>query len=176
MAYALVPNKTQESYTKLLNMLKSSLNEYPLSISSDFELAIINSIEEVFPDCKAQGCFFHLCQSLWRQVQTTGLVETYNSYASFRASFKLIQALPFLPLDEVINGLKIVKSSSTKKFKPIVSYFEKNYVGKLKANTRGIRDKPRFSMNLWNVYDRVKNDLPRTNNAVESWHSKISVI
>ncbi|CAF0945502.1 unnamed protein product [Brachionus calyciflorus] len=174
MVYALVPNKTQVSYTKLFRMLKSSLNECPLSISSDFELAIINSIEEVFPNCKPQGCYFHLCQSLWRQVQTIGLVEAYNSYASFRRSFKLVQALPFLPVEEVINGLKIIKTCSNQKFKPILSYFERNYIGKINDKSKGIRDKPRFSIGLWSVYERVLHDLPRTNNAVESWHSKIS--
>ncbi|CAF1045501.1 unnamed protein product, partial [Brachionus calyciflorus] len=112
-------------------MLKSSLNECSLSISSDCELAIINSIEEIFPNCKPQGCYFHLCLSFWRQVQTIGLVEAYDSYASFRRSFKLVQALPLLPVEEVINGLKIIKTCSNQKFKPILSYFDEIILEKL---------------------------------------------
>ena len=37
------------------------------------------------------------------------------------------------------------------------------YVG----NRRG---KPKFSLELWNIHERVIQDLPRSNNAVEGWH------
>ncbi|CAF3943882.1 unnamed protein product [Rotaria sp. Silwood1] len=32
------------------------------------------------------------------------------------------------------------------------------------------RGKPRFSLQLWNIYDRVIQDLPRSNNAINDWH------
>ncbi|RNA28189.1 MULE transposase domain [Brachionus plicatilis] len=47
-----------------------------------------------------------------------------------------------------------------------LQYVENNYVG---TNSK----KPRFSLDLWNLHERVKRDLPRTNNNVESWHSRI---
>ena len=33
---------------------------------------------------------------------------------------------------------------------------------------------PRFPMDTWNLYDRVLQRLPRTNNEVESWHNVLS--
>ena len=33
------------------------------------------------------------------------------------------------------------------------------------------RKKPQFEHTLWNIYDRVIADLPRSNNSVEGWHS-----
>ena len=33
------------------------------------------------------------------------------------------------------------------------------------------RKKPQFDHKLWNIYDRVIADLPRSNNSVEGWHS-----
>ena len=33
------------------------------------------------------------------------------------------------------------------------------------------RKKPQFEQTLWNIYDRVMADLPRSNNSVEGWHS-----
>lgn len=33
------------------------------------------------------------------------------------------------------------------------------------------RKKPQFDHVLWNVYDRVIADLPRSNNSVEGWHN-----
>jgi hypothetical protein len=32
------------------------------------------------------------------------------------------------------------------------------------------RGKPKFSLELWNMYDRVVQDLPRSNNSIEGWH------
>ena len=33
------------------------------------------------------------------------------------------------------------------------------------------RKKPQFDYTLWNVYDRVVADLPRSNNSLEGWHN-----
>ncbi|CAF1092417.1 unnamed protein product [Brachionus calyciflorus] len=38
---------------------------------------------------------------------------------------------------------------------------------------QGERCKPRFDIALWNVNERFNLNLPRTNNDVESWHSRI---
>ena len=35
----------------------------------------------------------------------------------------------------------------------------------------GVRAPPMFQHSLWNVYDRVMNNLPRTTNGVEGWHN-----
>ena len=42
------------------------------------------------------------------------------------------------------------------------------YVGDLRF---GVRHPPTFEHSLWNVYDRVVNNLPRTTNALEGWHN-----
>ena len=33
------------------------------------------------------------------------------------------------------------------------------------------RSRPKFDLRLWNTYDRVIRDLPRSNNALEGWHN-----
>ncbi|CAF1515142.1 unnamed protein product [Adineta ricciae] len=37
--------------------------------------------------------------------------------------------------------------------------------------TRTGRKSPKFPIELWNVYDRVSENLPRTNNSIEGWHN-----
>ncbi|CAF1546173.1 unnamed protein product, partial [Rotaria sordida] len=37
-------------------------------------------------------------------------------------------------------------------------------------NLGGRRGKPKFSLQLWDIYERVIQDLSRSNNAVEGWH------
>ncbi|XP_034937010.1 uncharacterized protein [Chelonus insularis] len=39
-----------------------------------------------------------------------------------------------------------------------------------KCNRRGDRESAMFNSELWSVYDAVKANCPRTNNAVEGWH------
>ncbi|CAF4165667.1 unnamed protein product [Rotaria sordida] len=68
----------------------------------------------------------------------------------------------------------------------LLEYFEKTWVGQKKGRGQtsfvsltthschlilGIRrTKPQFSIQTWNVYDRVLQDLPRSNNSIEGWH------
>lgn len=35
---------------------------------------------------------------------------------------------------------------------------------------RNVRRQPLFGLDVWNVYNRVDESLPRTNNSVEAWH------
>ena len=46
-------------------------------------------------------------------------------------------------------------------------YYEKTWIG---LEHHGRRRQPLFSIDLWNVRDRVEQTLPRTNNSVEGWH------
>ncbi|RNA41824.1 hypothetical protein BpHYR1_039016 [Brachionus plicatilis] len=50
------------------NKQEATVSNSPLSVSSDYELAIIISIQEVFPISEVCGCFFHLKKSIWRHV------------------------------------------------------------------------------------------------------------
>ena len=56
----------------------------------------------------------------------------------------------------------------------MITYFEKNYIGSFEKGSKTLRKTPRFAIAMWNVYERVKLDLPRTNNHVESWHKQFS--
>ena len=53
---------------------------------------------------------------------------------------------------------------------PVINYFEDNYIGRLRS--RG-RDNPTFAITSWNVHNRLKDGLPRTNNHIEGWHRKL---
>ena len=51
---------------------------------------------------------------------------------------------------------------------PVLDYFESTYVGEVR---RGVRRAPLFAHHLWNVNERVQQNLPRTTNVVEGWHN-----
>ena len=45
---------------------------------SDFELPIINAVKTNIGENVIKGCFFHLCQNVYRGIQSEGLQEQYN--------------------------------------------------------------------------------------------------
>ena len=45
--------------------------------------------------------------------------------------------------------------------------FEDNYIGRPQG--RG-RRQPIFHMDIWNMFDRAAEELPKINNFVEGWH------
>ena len=53
----------------------------------------------------------------------------------------------------------------------VLNYFEDTYIGRLRRNGR--RGDPTFARDVWNMYTRTQNELPRTNNNVEGWHRGI---
>ncbi len=64
--------------------------------------------------------------------------------------------------------LKELKNEASDQFKVILSYFEEFYIGLPMNETT--RELPLYPIELWNVNKRLHNDLPRTNNNIESWH------
>jgi hypothetical protein len=71
-------------------------------------------------------------------------------------SFKTMQALAYLPVDDVITGFELLSSEAPPKFKPILSWLENNYIGKFKPNSRTSRVVPRYPIKMWNLHERVK--------------------
>ena len=49
-----------------------------------------------------------------------------------------------------------------------LQYFEDTYIGRYRRNVP--RHPPLFTINLWNMFNRTDDELPRTNNSVEGWH------
>lgn len=80
------------------------VNLLPDCVTIDFEMAIINAIQEVWPQTKIIGCRFHLTQAWYRQIQKLGLATLYTDKNSeigvwLRHTFGLI----FLEPNEVLD-------------------------------------------------------------------------
>ena len=55
----------------------------------------------------------------------------------------------------------------------VLDYFEDNYIGRQRrGRPRAI---PPFPIELWNMFDRTQEELPRTNNSIEGWHHRFSL-
>lgn len=166
--YALLQNKTQDTYTKLFNILTTlNANLKPTSVMIDFEMAVINSLEIVFPESEVKGCFFHLSQNIYRKIQENGLQQRYQEDSNFALKLRMIPALAFVPTDDVVGAFEQLSEILPPESRAVADYFEDAYIGR--PQRRG-RRQPIFAIEMWNMHNRAGDELPKTNNSVEGWH------
>lgn len=78
--YCLLPNKTRETYDRLLSEIKRLIpSANPIKVLVDFEAATLGAFREAFPNAVVSGCFFHLSQSIMRKVNELGLKIEYEN-------------------------------------------------------------------------------------------------
>lgn len=178
--FALLPNKTQATYSRLFRELKTLRPRLrPTTIMVDFERAAINAIQEEFPDVRIRGCFFHFTQCLWRNMQGAGLQQIYTEDANFALHLRQLAALAFVPEENVVATFEELLDSefytqNENLLLPLINYFEDVWIGRLDRRDR--RRQPMFSRSLWNCFEFIHDDLPRTNNSVEGWHNSFSSV
>lgn len=172
--YALLPNKTEETYIRLLEEVKKlKPNLSPQTVMLDFEKASVNAFHSSFPSIEIRGCFFHFSQSLWRKIQSAGLQTRYSEDADFSLEIRKLAALAFVPEVDVIDCFNIIMDSdffteNEATLSTVVDYFEDTWIGRLTRNMS--RRAPMFAISMWNCFNAVIDDLPKTNNSIEGWH------
>lgn len=183
LVYTLLPNKSEDTYTRALEELtkiaeKNHVDLDPEVAMTDFERAAINAIGAVFPDCRRQGCFFHLTQNFFKRVQSSGLSGGYVKGNGTYMIFKKIEALAFVPVQKVEEAFKMIVEAAPPAIAGFIEYIEDNYVlGKIrkrKSDGTLVRSPPAFPPELWNVHQCVLKRQPRTTNRIEGWHNRWS--
>ena len=87
-------------YRKLLNVISDAIDGFiPQALHVDFELAMINELENAFPSAGIVGCNFHFNQCLYRYIQSDSeLYERCRKFVDFELKIKMFSALAFVPL------------------------------------------------------------------------------
>lgn len=169
--YALLPDKKESTYNKLLSEVRRLNSDFePETFLIDFENAAKSAIQKVFPDIVVKGCFYHLSQNIYRNIQRLGLQKKYMDDENFALKVRMLPALAFLPEEQVVAAFEKLSEIMPPEAEPIVDYFEDSYIGRMR---RGGRKHPRFPIHMWNMKERVEYDLPRTNNSLEGWHNSL---
>lgn len=86
--YALMTNKSEESYERLFQdiIVFSEENEIELStpvILADLELAVISATKSEYLNVSKKVCFFHLSLCVWRKIQECGIATQYDTDEEF---------------------------------------------------------------------------------------------
>ena len=146
----------------------------------DFEDAVLRAVTAVFGrHINHQGCFYHLTQASWRQIQQLGLVPLYKNDDDFRVFCGMMDGLAFLPVPDLTNGIHLLRTlcpDDPPEAAELLDYFDSTYIsGRLRqqnpAQNRAVRlvlrrSPPMFPPAIWNVHDA------RTNNMCEGWNNK----
>lgn len=162
--FALLPDKKEKTYHCLLTLLKNWCVFWsPKIIKVDFEAAVISAINKVFPGSVITGCNFHFNQCLWRQIQNIGLAVEYKEDEQVRIICRMCAALAYLPIDKVEEGWLMIMDSvpQNEKLTLFLDYFVKQWM-----------ENQNVPIEMWNIHQHRH----RTNNAVESWNSKLNSI
>lgn len=169
--YALLPNKRTDTYEKLFFAIKSLIPyAQPQYFSTDYELAVINSFKSIFPGTDIVGCLFHLMQNIRKKVSDSDLLMAYRNDPEIALQIRMLGALSFVPLQFVITAFEQLQEIVDKRLEPLLNYFEDYYIGR--PNQRGWKT-PQFAIQWWNVHDRTRDGLHRSNNYTKSAHCRL---
>ena len=170
--FSLLTNKNENTYSRIfgqLFQLVNNLGNGPNDVLVDFERSAINAFQN--RNIEVQGCFYHLSANIWKHAQHLGLSQRYNQKEEFALHIRMLLALAFLPAGDVIEGFEELVDTiriCDDVTDDLLQYFEDTYIGRCRRNAA--RHPPRFAINLWNMFNRTNDELPRTNNSVEDWH------
>ncbi|CAF3062688.1 unnamed protein product [Rotaria socialis] len=170
LVYGLLVGKKTTDYDHFFRRIMDEDDFDSETILSDFEAATIKSINSLFPNIVHKGCLFHFGQCIWRQIQSHGLQKKYQEDKSFHLDIKKLIALAFVPVLDVIKAFDLIVDDFDDDADDFLGYFEKTWIGEPKKRGTG-RKKPLFTIELWNVYDRIVANLPRSDNSIEGWHN-----
>lgn len=178
LVFFLLPNKNKKTYKAALSVLKEKINDFqPEEIIVDFEIAFYKTFGKLFENTRIKGCHFHFGQCAFGHVKMLGLQQLYSEDILFMSAIKMLIALAFVPVEDVVYTYELLISSvyfieNEELLNEYLNYFERTWIGVRKRNIT--RSEPLFAIEMWNCYDYVMNDRPRTNNVVEGWHNGFS--
>ena len=114
-----------------------------------------------------------MSQNVYKKIVELGYKIEYSNDSEFRQLVRCFPALSALPVEDVIDVYEALIDTDIDEKLPaeFISYFENTYIGQKR---RARRLKPTYETEIWSVHDRILHDQPRTNNAIEGFHSGLS--
>ena len=164
LVYALLPNKSESIYLRLLECIKTaclkiSLVWNPKVFQTDFEMAMITAVRKALPFANTRGCLFHLAQSIWRYVQKVGLQVDYQRVPAIKKFVRRLASFALVPpwmLDEawiLVTDIAPADDRVTK----LLDYFVDTYLS----------EDAFFKVHFWNHWHTTDR---RTNNDLEGYN------
>ena len=171
VVFGWLPDKTEESYKVFLHLVLEKLKELGIAfnvkeIIVDFELNIHKSIDEMMPEVKILGCFFHLAKAFKDKIEQKKMKMEYENNPKLHKFIKRAVALSSLPLEDIDTGFNWLKENLNFD-DPNVESFKDDFLEYV--DTYWINGCiPPF---IWSTWER---DDDWTNNNQEGFNSKMN--
>ena len=100
----LLPSKTPGAYATARNAIRAQAGEAPSDtarlLDIDFEMAAINAAASAFPRLTSAWRYFHLSQSVYRQMQQQGIRWEYPYVPKFKCRAQMLSAIAAAPVED----------------------------------------------------------------------------
>jgi len=109
--------RTKEAYTHLFRYIDENIFKFePAGFMSDFEVALQNSLRDVFPSATTYGCWFHFCQAIRRMVvkKFPKLAERVREDRHASKLYHKILSLPLLPARDIETMFYCIQVEASK--------------------------------------------------------------
>lgn len=158
LIYVLMPDKKQQTYIALFELLKIKLPNLKIDrLHCDFEIALCNAVTETFPTVSVKGCFYHWTRNMWRKAKQLGHKSKHE-----RRIVGLCAILPLLSEEWILDGWNYIRTEYKESGLEMSRFM--TYVSHLL--------KKRNHLKIISVFGLRH----RTNNILEAFHSKLNKV
>ena len=117
-----------KSHIEVLIAAKNSM--LPGLVIVNLEKAFHVGLQDVvWKNINVKGCYFHLAQSIRRQIQDENLVDLHVENEAPQLKMKMLAALVFATPNLLIHYFEILQKDNPSKLEPLFDYFKDNYQG-----------------------------------------------
>ena len=144
----------------------------PQFIIVDFEKAIHNAIDTVWPSSTKRGCNFHFNKDVFRNLKKSDCYSEYLIQGSeIRKLVSMCTDIAFIPESDVDQAWSFIRPLIPVDMENFRDFFERTWIGTSSTP-------PIFSHDMWNQYDATLMLLPRTTNIAKgcnhSFHTLVA--
>lgn len=167
--YALLPNKTENTYRRLFHLIKEKLDVVVKSFKCDYEAAQINAVKAIFPDAKLSGCYQHFNKAVWKKAKACKIARVTRPTSDdkrARGIVRLCSNFVLLPPSFMHQAwISITQCApSTPKMKSFLKYFKAQWYEKDHRLISCAEDTHRTTNNCEGYHRRINARLPRNPN------------
>ena len=137
--HCLINSKSENDYQTMIDefllIFKTYYPEenfYPEIITTDFELALLNSLHKSFPTSQQSGCFFHWLQCQIRSFGSLSLLKKEVQKTTFQL-LVLMSSLCFINPDYIPRLFTEIKEKFND-YEEYFDYFERVWIKDLKSS------------------------------------------
>ncbi|CAD6227404.1 GSCOCG00011996001-RA-CDS [Cotesia congregata] len=165
-AWVLMNNKST-CYLRVFKFLADNFKNFkPKYSMTDYEIALRNSLKEIFPGIQTKTCYFHYSQAVIKNAQEKKLIDKDNCKEERPELFiflNRLKLLALLPAELIESVYEKIKKECLNDFgdccSDYLNYYEKQWLKQEGAEQIS-------------VY-RLRN---RTNNFLESYHKQLNAV